>query len=105
MNRAGVKNLAVYLIPGAFIWYFIHHSGYTRPIAGVLTAFAIPTTPDAEESPLEKLEHLLVKPVNYLIMPLFALSNTNIMFEWECWKDLRLHWEWGSSSGWLSESR
>lgn len=81
MNRAGVKNLAAYLIPGAFIWYFIHHSGVHATIAGVLTAFAIPTTPDARESPLEKLEHILVKPVNYLIMPLFALSNTNIMFE------------------------
>lgn len=81
MNRAGVKNLAAYLIPGLFMWYFIHHSGVHATIAGVLTAFAIPTTPGAEESPLEKLEHILVKPVNYLIMPLFALSNTNIMFE------------------------
>jgi Na+:H+ antiporter, NhaA family len=81
INRAGVKNLVVYLIPGAFIWYFIHHSGVHATIAGVLTAFAIPTTPDAQESPLEKLEHILVRPVNYLIMPIFALSNTNITFE------------------------
>jgi NhaA family Na+:H+ antiporter len=81
MNRAGVKNLAAYLIPGAFIWYFVHHSGVHATIAGVLTAFAIPTTPDAQESPLEKLEHILVKPVNFVIMPLFALANTNITFE------------------------
>src|SRR5690606_1415620 len=26
-NRFGVKNIAFYLIPGAFIWYFVHHSG------------------------------------------------------------------------------
>src|SRR5690606_34359183 len=26
-NRFGVKNIAFYLIPGVFIWYFIHHSG------------------------------------------------------------------------------
>ncbi|WP_026350300.1 Na+/H+ antiporter NhaA [Dyadobacter beijingensis] len=81
MNKAGVKNLAAYLIPGMFIWYFIHHSGVHATIAGVLTAFAIPTTPDAQESPLEKLEHVLVRPVNFLIMPVFALSNTNITFE------------------------
>lgn len=81
MNRAGVKNLAAYLIPGIFIWYFIHHSGVHATIAGVLTAFAIPTTPDAQESPLEKLEHILVKPVNFVIMPVFALANTNITFE------------------------
>jgi NhaA family Na+:H+ antiporter len=24
-NRAGVKNIWMYLIPGLFIWYFIHH--------------------------------------------------------------------------------
>lgn len=81
MNRAGVKNLAAYLIPGVFIWYFVHHSGVHATIAGVLTAFAIPTTPDAQESPLEKLEHALMKPVNFVIMPVFALANTNITFE------------------------
>lgn len=81
LNKAGVKHLAAYLVPGVFIWYFIHHSGVHATIAGVLTAFAIPTTPGADESPLEKLEHVLVNPVNYLIMPLFALTNTNIRFE------------------------
>lgn len=81
LNKAGIKNLAAYLIPGVFIWYFVHHSGIHATIAGVLTAFAIPTTPDATESPLEKLEHWLVRPVNFIIMPLFALANTNITFE------------------------
>ncbi|MCF2517568.1 Na+/H+ antiporter NhaA [Dyadobacter sp. CY351] len=81
LNKLKVKNLAAYLIPGLFIWYFIHHSGVHATIAGVLTAFAIPTTPDATESPLEKLEHFLVNPVNFVIMPIFALANTNIQFE------------------------
>lgn len=80
-NRFGVKNIAFYLIPGVFIWYFVHHSGIHATIAGVLTALTLPTTPDAKESPLEKLEHTLVKPVNFLIIPLFALANTNIHFE------------------------
>ncbi len=81
MNRAGVKYLFVYLIPGVFMWYCIHNSGIHATIAGVLTAFTIPTTPDAKISPLERLEHLLVNPVNFLIMPIFALANTNIRFE------------------------
>lgn len=81
LNKLKVKNLAAYLVPGLFIWYFIHHSGVHATIAGVLTAFAIPTTPDATESPLEKLEHILVNPVNFIIMPIFALANTNIRFE------------------------
>lgn len=80
-NRFGVKNIIFYLIPGVFIWYFIHHSGIHATIAGVLTALTLPTTPDEKESPLEKLEHMLTKPVNFLIIPIFALANTNITFE------------------------
>ncbi|WP_297333170.1 Na+/H+ antiporter NhaA [Flavobacterium sp.] len=81
LNRAGVKNVLFYVIPGIFMWYFIHHSGIHATIAGVLTALTLPTTPDASESPLEKLEHMLAKPVNFLIMPIFAIANTNITFE------------------------
>jgi len=77
-NRIGVKNIWAYIIPGVFIWYFIHHSGIHATIAGVLVAMTLPTTPDATESPLEKLEHALANPVNFLIIPLFALVNTNI---------------------------
>jgi NhaA family Na+:H+ antiporter len=80
-NRFGVKNLAFYLIPGVFIWYFVHHSGIHATIAGVLTALTLPTTVDDVESPLEKLEHALTKPVSFLIIPIFALANTNIRFE------------------------
>lgn len=82
-NRFGVKQIWMYLIPGVFIWYFVHHSGIHATIAGVLVAMTLPTTPDDKESPLEKLEHLLVKPVNFIIVPLFALANTNITFQSE----------------------
>ncbi len=80
-NLFGVKNIFFYLLPGLFMWYFIHHSGIHATVAGVLTALTLPTTPGSEESPLEKLEHALTRPVNFLIMPLFALANTNIAFE------------------------
>ena len=80
-NRFGTKNLVFYLIPGVFIWYFVHHSGIHATIAGVLTALTLPTTADDTESPLEKLEHGLTVPVNFFIIPIFALANTNIRFE------------------------
>lgn len=83
MNYFGVKNLVFYLVPGIFLWYFIHHSGIHATIAGVLLAFTIPTNETDVESPLEKLEHILTFPVNYLIMPVFALANTNITFQKE----------------------
>lgn len=80
MNVSGVKKLAFYIIPGIFLWYFVHHSGIHATIAGVLLAFTIPTNPVKDESTLENLEHKLIGPVNYLIMPIFALANTNIRF-------------------------
>lgn len=80
-NRIGLKNIFFYIIPGIVMWYFIHHSGIHATIAGVLTALTLPTTKGADESPLEKLEHALTKPVNFLIMPIFAIANTNITFE------------------------
>jgi NhaA family Na+:H+ antiporter len=83
MNYFGVKRLFFYIIPGIFLWYFIHHSGIHATIAGVLLALTIPSNPVKRTSPLENLEHLIVRPVNFLIMPIFALANTNIRFESE----------------------
>jgi NhaA family Na+:H+ antiporter len=80
MNALGVRKLVFYIVPGMFLWYCVHHSGIHATIAGVLLAFTIPTNPVKEESPLENLEHKLMAPVNYFIMPLFALANTNIRF-------------------------
>lgn len=83
-NRLGIKQLFFYLIPGLFLWYFMHHSGIHATIAGVILAFTIPTnTSNTIMSPLEKLEEQLHNPVNFLIMPIFALANTNITFQKE----------------------
>jgi NhaA family Na+:H+ antiporter len=83
MNRFNVLNPYLYLIPGVFIWYFVHHSGIHATIAGVLVAMTIPTNDTAIESPLERLEHALTKPVNFFIIPVFAFANTNITLESE----------------------
>jgi len=83
MNRFNVKNPYLYLIPGVFVWYFIHHSGIHATIAGVMVAMTLPTNDTSVESPLERLEHALVKPVNFLIIPLFAFANTNITLQSE----------------------
>ncbi len=82
LNYFKVKKHIFYIIPGIFLWYFMHHSGIHATIAGVLLAFTIPTNESKTEiSPLEKLEHQLHTPVNFIIMPIFALANTNIMFK------------------------
>lgn len=80
LNFFKVRNFAMYLVPGALLWYLMHHSGIHATIAGVLTAFTIPTQRlnGARYSPLETLEHALHAPVQFVIMPIFALANTNI---------------------------
>ena len=83
MNRLNVKNPYLYLIPGVFVWYFIHHSGIHATIAGVMVAMTLPTNDTNVESQLERLEHALVKPVNFFIIPLFAFANTNITLQSE----------------------
>lgn len=82
LNYFNFKKHVFYIVPGLFLWYFMHHSGIHATIAGVLLAFTIPTNISKTEiSPLEKMEQKLHLPVNFLIMPIFALANTNITFK------------------------
>ena len=82
LNYFKFKKHIFYIVPGLFLWYFMHHSGIHATIAGVLLAFTIPTNISKTEiSPLEKMEQKLHLPVNFLIMPIFALANTNITFK------------------------
>jgi Na+:H+ antiporter, NhaA family len=62
--------LFLFTVPGIALWYFILRSGIHPTIAGVLFAFTIPM------DLVESLEHQLNKPVNYLILPVFAFANT-----------------------------
>jgi NhaA family Na+:H+ antiporter len=76
-----VMSLIPYLLGGALMWFLMLKSGVHATIAGVLLAFAIPFSAkeDDEESPSHKLEHLLHRPVAYIILPIFALANTGIV--------------------------
>ncbi len=56
------------------LWYCFYNSGIHATIAGVIFAFFIPV------KKLEKIEHALNRPVNFIIIPLFALANTAILF-------------------------
>jgi NhaA family Na+:H+ antiporter len=80
MNRLGVTRLVFYLVPGILLWVLMLKSGVHATIVGVLLAFAIPFGRGDEESPSYRLQHFLHKPVAYLIMPLFAIVNTGVVF-------------------------
>ena len=81
LKKARVMSLIPYLIGGALMWFLMFKPGVHATIAGVLTAFTIPFTPDEDDetSPSYKLEHFLHKPVAFLILPIFALCNTGIV--------------------------
>ena len=83
LNRFRVNALLPYLILAALLWYATLLSGVHATIAGVMAAFAIPfrrtlAAPDAEDSPLHRLEHALVKPVAFFIVPIFGFANAGV---------------------------
>jgi NhaA family Na+:H+ antiporter len=73
MNLLKVRQYAIYFVLGLLLWYGVFNSGVHATIAGVLLAFTIPL------HKAEQLEHALHDPVNFIIMPLFALANTAIL--------------------------
>lgn len=79
-NRMKVRSLIPYLIGGVAMWYFMLHSGVHATITGVLLAFAIPFGNGDEKSPSYIMQHVLHKPVAFIILPVFALANTAIVF-------------------------
>ena len=82
LNRVfGVMRLLPYLAGGALMWFLMLKSGVHATLAGVLLAFAIPYSARAEDekSPSHRLEHLLHKPVAFIVLPAFALANTGIV--------------------------
>jgi len=76
-----VMSLAPYFLGGALMWVLMLKSGVHATIGGVMLAFAIPfSLKDNDlESPSHKLEHLLHKPVAFIILPIFAVVNTGIV--------------------------
>ena len=76
-----VMSLAPYVLGGVLMWFFMLKSGIHATIAGVMLAFAIPFSAkeDDEKSPSHRLEHVLHKPVAFVILPIFALANTGIL--------------------------
>ena len=83
LNRAGVKALLPYMIGFGLLWYLTLLSGVHATVAGVLAALTIPIrctpgAPDAEDSPLHRLEHAVHPWSAYAIIPLFGFVNAGL---------------------------
>jgi Na+:H+ antiporter, NhaA family len=77
-NKLKTSSLWIYLPAGILLWYFLYRSGVHPTLSGVLLAFAIPFNKNVERQPSSILQHALHRPVNFIIIPLFALANTAI---------------------------
>ena len=80
LNKFKIRNLIPYLIGGVAMWYFMLQSGVHATIAGVLLALAIPFGNGDEKSTSYIVQHFLHKPVAFIVLPIFALANTAIVF-------------------------
>jgi NhaA family Na+:H+ antiporter len=98
-NRLKVRNLIPYLIGGVAMWYFMLHSGVHATITGVLLAFAIPFGNGDEKSTSFILQHFLHKPVAFIILPIFALANTAIVFSGDISQTLTQNYSLGIALG------
>lgn len=79
VNRAGVSSLIPYILGAVALWFAVLHSGVHATIAGVLAALTVPLALNKEhDSPLLRLEHALVAPNGFLIVPLFGLANAGV---------------------------
>jgi len=88
LNRRQTNSLVPYLLLGAVLWVFVLRSGIHATLAGVLLALFIPIAvtrgkPEATDdvSPLHRLEHLLAKPVAFVIVPIFGFANAGVSFQ------------------------
>ncbi len=80
LNKLKITSLFPYLLGGILMWYFMLQSGVHATLSGVLLAFTIPFQKGEENSISYQLQHSLHKPVAFIIVPLFALANTCIVF-------------------------
>jgi NhaA family Na+:H+ antiporter len=80
LNKFKINFLIFYIIGGIVMWYFMLHSGIHSTLAGILLAFAIPFGKGEKNSLSYKLQDWLHIPVALIILPLFALANTAIVF-------------------------
>lgn len=78
LNRRENENFWIYLFLGLSLWFCMLHSGIHATLAGVILAFALPFKSGSPATLSYRVEHKIQWPVTFLILPLFALSNTAI---------------------------
>jgi Na+:H+ antiporter, NhaA family len=81
MNRLKIASIGLYVLVGMFLWTFMHKSGISATIAGVLVAACVPLKSKSGSSPLHEAEHIFRPWVLFAVMPIFAFANAGISLE------------------------
>ncbi len=90
MQANRVSRVWAYSIPAVAMWLGLHHAGVHPTMAGVVVGLLTPPWPDTERhadtgehrSPGERLQSALHPWVALVVMPIFALANAGVAFEW-----------------------
>lgn len=80
-KKLKINHLYLYIIGGIGIWYCLLNSGVHATLAGILLAFTIPFEGGNPHDQAMKLLTILQLPVNFIILPLFALANTALSIQ------------------------
>lgn len=95
LNKRKVLFGWIHVSLGLILWYAMFHAGIHATVAGVILAFMIPV------KQLANIEIKLHVPVYFIILPLFALANTAIVFPPEMNGIFSLSYSWGIMIGLL----
>lgn len=93
LKKFQVKFGLIHFILGFILWYCMFNSGIHATVAGVVFALFIPV------DKLSSFELKLHAPVYFLIMPIFALANTAIVFPENGLSALSNTLSWGIIAG------
>lgn len=89
LNLSGVRNIAPYVVVGAFLWVCVLKSGVHATLSGVALAAAIPLTTDSRgHSPLKSMEHGLHPWVAFGVLPIFGFANAGVSFAGMGWNNV-----------------
>jgi len=76
LNKNEKTSIWIYILLGLLLWYCVLQSGIHASISGVLFAFLLPRGNPKQLKISQQIELSLNKPVAFLILPLFAATNT-----------------------------
>ena len=78
LQRLGVRNPLVYVVPGIVLWVCMFESGVHATIAGVILGLLTPNQQWRGQPVIGRLERAIHPWTSFVIVPVFALANAGV---------------------------